>query len=236
MCYDFETGSKDSSNNQLTQISSIMIDPRKLKIIENSLFDSEVRPILDDEAAIAAGYGPVEQDALDITHKTREKLALAAEPKQVWNAWIEHTKKYYIQRGGSWGAPIRCGFNIVNFDNKIVDRFSKLYGQWDNKWNCQDAFHPLISFDLLQEFWKITENQKINSRHSISLDSIREWLGMSKDGAHDAKNDILDCAELVVRMLKLSRKFTTGFECIKCQHPFKIQFENSLANWKRPQL
>jgi len=156
-----------------------MIEPRKLTLIENSLFSSEVRPILDDAAAIAAGLGPVEDEALLKTHKTREALAKAPELKDVWTSWVENISKYRINRGGAWGGPIRCGFNINNFDNPIVDRYAQQFGQWDKEWGNQTIFQPVVSNDLLPEFWKVTENIKINNTHSISLDNLRAWLGMS---------------------------------------------------------
>ena len=42
-----------------------------------------MKPILDDEEAIAAGLDPVEDEALDITRKTRKALAKAQTPKYV---------------------------------------------------------------------------------------------------------------------------------------------------------
>jgi len=211
-----------------------MIDPRKLTIVADSLFNADVCPILDDEKAIELELGPVEQEALTITHKTREQLALYPPIERVWPTFEEYVKKYQGSRGGSWGAPVRAGFNIKNFDNPIVDRMCEKYGTFDKTWGTQSMFHPLHYIDLMDDFFRITENMKINSSHSLSLDNIREWLGMSKDGAHDAKNDVLDCAELVIRFLKVYRKMNTGFECNACDNNLKIKFEGALAEWKRP--
>ncbi len=94
-------------------------------------------------------------------------------------------------------------------------------------------FHPIHNIDLMHDFWRITENIKINSNNSISLDSIRDYLGMSKDGAHDGLVDVKDCAELVIRFLKLYRKFNTGFNCVACKTPVKVKFEGALADYKR---
>jgi DNA polymerase III epsilon subunit-like protein len=234
LVYDYETGSRNKHNTQLTQIASIVIEPRKLVLVENSLFSSEVKPILDDAAAIEAGLAPIDEEALRITHKTRENLAKAPELKQVWESWMESIAKYRTNRGGAWGSPIPCGFNINKFDNFITDRYAEQFGQWDKTWETNTVFHPLVSYDLLVEFWKVAENIKINNNHSISLDAIRDWLGMTKEGAHDAKNDVIDCAELVIRFLRMHRKMNVGFECTKCQTPLKVRFEGSLASWKRP--
>lgn len=149
---------------------------------------------------------------------------------------MENIKQYRSNRSGAWGAPIRIGFNNNNFDDTITDRYAEQFGFWDKVWGNQTIFHPVFSIDLIQEFWKLTENIKVNNTHSVSLDAMRTWLGMSKEGAHDGKNDVLDCAELAVRFLRMQRKMHTGFECTKCQTPLKIKFEGALANWKRPVL
>lgn len=213
-----------------------MIDNRRLEFVKDSLFNVDVCPILDDEQAVALGLDPVEDEALKITHKTREGLKNGVPIKNAWSLFEEYLKRYQSNKSGSWGAPIRCGFNIINFDNPITDRMCEQYGTYDKVWGTQSIFHPIHNIDLMHDFFRITENIKINSTHSISLDNIREWLGMPKDGAHDAKNDVLDCAELVVRFLKMYRKMHTGFECTKCNNDLKIKFEGALAGWKRPAI
>ncbi len=148
----------------------------------------------------------------------------------------EHLKKYQTNRNGAWGAPIPVGFNIKNFDRFIVDRMCEKYGNYDKEWGNQNIFHPIHSVDLMDDFFRITENIKINSSHSVSFDNIRDWLGMSKEGSHDGKNDVLDSAELAVRFMKMYRKMNTGFECNCCNNNLKIKFEGALAGWKRPVL
>ena len=211
-----------------------MIEPRKLTIVPNSLFNSEIKPIFDDAEAIKLGLDPLEEEALIKTHKTREQLALAPDLPQVWNAFVEYINRYQTKKGNTWNSPIKAGFNIINFDNPIIDRMCEKYGPWDKTWATQNLFHPLHNIDLMQEFWKVTENIRINNTNSISLDNIRDWLEMDKNGSHDAKNDVLDCAELVIRFLKLHRKLYTGIPCIHCRTPNKIKFQGSLAGWKRP--
>ena len=75
--FDFETTGKNPNGCQLTQISCVIIHGKKLTIEPNAIFNSEVRPEFDDEKAIAAGYDPVEQAALDISRKTKEELLKA---------------------------------------------------------------------------------------------------------------------------------------------------------------
>ena len=82
--FDFETGSRNPYKTQPTQIAAVVIHGKSLNIKTNGVFNSEMKPILDDEEAIAAGLDPVEDEALDITRKTRKALAKAPTPKYVW--------------------------------------------------------------------------------------------------------------------------------------------------------
>ena len=84
--FDFETGSRNPHKTQPTQIAAIALHGRKLTIQPNGIFNSEIRPILDDKKAIEAGFDPVEEEALKITGKTREALAKAPLPKTVWKS------------------------------------------------------------------------------------------------------------------------------------------------------
>ena len=93
--FDFETGSRNPHKTQPTQIAAVAIHGRKLTPQPGGFFNSEIRPILDDEKAIAMGLDPVEDEALEITRKTRENLAKAPQPKQVWQKFIECVNKYY---------------------------------------------------------------------------------------------------------------------------------------------
>ena len=68
--FDFETGSRNPHKTQPTQIAAIALHGRKLTIQPGGVFNSEIRPILDDKKAIEAGFDPVEDEALEITPKS----------------------------------------------------------------------------------------------------------------------------------------------------------------------
>ena len=40
---------------------------------------------------------------------------------------------------------------------------------------------------------------------NYTLDSLRDYFGISKDGAHDALKDVKDCANILIRFMKLHR-------------------------------
>ena len=60
---------------QPTQIAAMALDGRNFRV--KGTFESMMRPIIDDDKAIAAGVGPIEEGALKVTGQTREQLAQA---------------------------------------------------------------------------------------------------------------------------------------------------------------
>ena len=53
---------------------------------------------------------------------------------------------------------------------------------------------------------------------SLTLDSLRDYLGIDKTGAHDALKDVRDCADILVRFLRLHRSLAAK---IKFRDSFK---------------
>ena len=198
--FDFETGGRNPLKCQPTQIAAIALDGRNFKL--KGTFNSEMRPILDDKKAIEAGVDPVEDEALKITHKTREKLAKAPLPKGVWKKFGTFVNKYNW-KGTPFFAPIPAGFNILGYDMKIVDRLCKQYGPWDDKKQTQKLFHQIYKIDVMDDVWLWTEGDP--NVKSISMDSLRERMGLSSDNAHDALQDVKDTANIFIKLQKSRR-------------------------------
>jgi DNA polymerase III epsilon subunit-like protein len=51
------------------------------------------------------------------------------------------------------------------------------------------------------------------------MDNLRDYLGISKEGAHDALKDVKDCAEVLIRFMKLHRNLAD-----------KVKFKDSFKN------
>lgn len=198
--FDFETGSRNPHKTQPTQIAAIALDGRSLKM--KGYFDSEIKPILDDEKAIALGLDPVEDEALKITRKTRESLAKAPELKTVWNKFVAFVNKYNW-KGTPFFAPIPAGFNIIGFDMVIVNRLCKAYGPFEEKSQRQKLFHQIYKIDMMDNIFMWTEGDP--NIKSISMDSMRERMGMSKDKAHDAFQDVKDTANIMIKFMRTHR-------------------------------
>lgn len=198
--FDFETGSRNPYRTQPTQLAALALDGRNLKL--KGTFNSEIRPILDDQKAIELGLDPLEDEALIKTRKTREALANAPLLKTVWKKFTSFVEQYNWQ-GTSFFSPIPAGFNIINFDMVIINRLCQEYGPFDEKRNTQKLFHQIYKIDLFDNLFMWTEGDP--NIKSISMDAMRERMGLSKDNAHDALQDVKDTANILIKFMKTHR-------------------------------
>lgn len=198
---DFETGCTEALKTQPLQLASVMIDGRKLEVIKDSLFCSLIKP-LSDEEAIKSGLNPISKQALDKNKLDLEELAKAPDVKTVWENFTRYIYKYNVKKD-TWNAPILAGFNVDKFDSIIIDRLCKKYDPWDKKKEQQKLFNPTQTFDLKNYTFAINENNPAVERNSF--DAVRDWLGLSKEGAHRADVDVLQGAEIMCKILKFIR-------------------------------
>ena len=198
--FDFETGSRNPHKTQPTQLAALALDGRNFRL--KGTFNSEIKPILNDEKAIEAGLDPIEDEALRITGKTRTELHKAPSLKSVWNKFTKFVDQHNW-KGTQWFAPIPAGFNIVGFDMVIINRLCKQFGPYDEKANRQKLFNMIFKIDVMDNVFMWTEGDP--SVKSISMDSLRERMGLSKDNAHDALQDVKDTANIMIKFMKTHR-------------------------------
>ena len=219
ICFDYETGGANPLTAQPTQIAAIAIHGRKLTLQQGGVFNSEIRPIIDDEKAIEAGVAPLEEKALEITRKNRKDLAKAPPPKIVWGKFAEFVNQYNW-KNTSFTAPIAAGFNIIGYDMPIVNRMCKEFGPYDEKKQQQKLFNPIFKIDLMDHIYCWFENNQ--DVKSYNMDYLREYFGLPKDNAHDALQDVKDTANILIKFLKLQRNLLK-----------KVRFEKSFADGER---
>ena len=198
--FDFETGSRNPRKTQPSQIAALALDGRNFKL--KGTFNSEIRPVMDDEKAIEMGFDPLEDEALRITGKNREDLAKAPLPKTVWKKFCDFVNQYNW-KGTQFFAPIPAGFNIIGFDMIIVDRLCKAYGPYDKERQQQKLFNKIYKVDMMDNMFMWTEGDP--SIKSISMDSLRDRMGLSKEKAHDALQDVKDTANIMIKFMKTHR-------------------------------
>lgn len=198
--FDFETGSRNPHKTQPTQIAAIALDGRNFNI--KGQFNSEIQPIFDDEAATIAGLDPIEDEALKITGKTREALEQAPPLKSVWAKFTKFVSQHNW-KGDAFFNPIPVGFNIIGFDMIIINRLCEQFGPWDKDRRQQKLFSRVYKFDIMDNIFAWTESDP--SVKSISMDSLRERMGLSYENAHDALQDVKDEANIFIKLMKTHR-------------------------------
>lgn len=219
--FDFETDGSDPSLCSPVQMAALMIDPLNLEIIDGSEFNINFKPeVLENNDNYT-----YETDILDFHAKVKgcskdEVLASWYEyPKQdhSWKLFTSYLDKYHSRatKKSQFSAPIAAGYNIHRFDLHIIDRLSKKYGNL-NKENRTDLFYPRDTIDAIQlMFYWFEHNSDLKS---YSLDTVRDYLGIDKTGAHDALKDVKDTAAIIIRFLKLHRNLGQ-----------KVKFKDSFA-------
>jgi DNA polymerase III epsilon subunit-like protein len=213
--FDFETGSRNPDKTQPVQIAAVAIHGRKLTVQPEGYFESLIRPILDDEEAIEKGLDPIEDEALAVNGKTREELAKAPAARTVWKKFANFVNRYNF-KGTPYYAPVAAGYNIVGFDMPIVQRMCEQYGPTDKKTGKQVLFNKIHRIDVMDNVWMWMENNA--DVKSLSMDSMRDLFGISKENAHDALQDVKDTANLMIGFMKLHRRIAP-----------KIKFEKAFA-------
>jgi len=217
--FDLETDGSDPEVCSPVQISAVMIDPFKLEIIENSEFNVFCKPELMENDP----KHEYKTDILDFHARVRgcskEQIykQWSEYPSQAmtWGLFTNYLEQYHCgnrKKKSIFTAPIAAGYNIHRFDLKIIDRLCKKYNTSNTKDNSS-VFYPRDVLDIMNLvfYWFESLNLK-----NYTLDNMRDYFGISKDGAHDALKDVKDCAEILIRFIRLHRNLVK-----------KIKFEGS---------
>lgn len=226
--FDFETDGSDPSVCSPVQLSAVIVDTQRLEIIKDSEFNAFLKPerIENSKANLDVSIY-ADSDILEWHGKIKgmDKTEIFdtwikyPEQKHSWQQFVSYLDNYHQKNRKSksqFSAPIACGYNIIRFDMKIINRLSQKYGHI-NKENNTNLFHPRDQVDLMNIAWLWFEN--LSDVKSLSLDNLREYLGIDKTNAHDAIKDVKDCAEMLIRFLRLHRNLSS-----------KIKFRNSFSS------
>lgn len=221
--FDFETDGSDPEKCSPVQLACVIVDPIKLEIIPGSEFNVNFKPEVM-ESDIDYKY---DTDIIDFHAKVKgcSKDEVYAEWKKYpsqevsWKSFVAYLDKYHCagrKKKNIFSAPIAAGYNINRFDLKIIQRLSNKYKNLEPKENVSSLFYPRDVIDLMNLVFYWFENTDLKS---YSLDNMRDYFGISKDGGHDAIKDVKDTANLLIRFLRLHRNLAQ-----------KIKFKGSFAN------
>jgi len=208
LVYDLETGGLDTDIVQILQISGKMVDPYSLKVVDT--FNSWMKPDFEKEGfgdntiGWHAGNKGISKEAMyDI-------LREAPDTKVVWKNFVDWVNKFNKSPTNSgYTAPIPAGYNIINYDNKIMRRYCKEFGPWDKKRGDQKLFSQVWKFDVMDNMYSWFENNP--ELKKMGQTSVMEYMGFSEEilaNAHDADVDTDMSVKLLVKFLKLQRYLT----------------------------
>ena len=209
--FDMETTGQNPQTCSPVQIAMVMVHPRTLKVMSGGTFNSFVKPESDKDGNLIYEQGALEYLA---KHQNKKPEQLLEEwktyppQKSVWEALVKFTRRFHkvgTKKKSMFSAPVRCGWNIIKFDNPIIDRLAVKYKNVLKDGTC-NLFHPRDNLDLMNWMFPWFENDA--EVESYNLDYLREYFGITTDGAHDALKDTEDCVKILQRFLGLYRRLT----------------------------
>ena len=221
--FDLETDGANPDVCSPVQIAAVILDPIKLEIIPDSEFNISIKP---EALENNLDYAYDDSDVLDFHAKVRglskaqilESWHKNQKQDQSWKMLVNYLQMYHTRssRKNCFSAPIAAGYNINRFDLPIINRLSTKYKNV-NKENRTDLFYPRDVIDVMNILFYWFENN--NELKNYTLDNLRDYVGLSKDNAHDALQDVKDTANILIRFMKLFRSLSP-----------KIKFRNAFVN------
>lgn len=209
--FDLETDGANPNECSPVQIAAVIVDPVKLEIVKDSEFNIMMKPEKMEENP---SY-EYDNDILNFHAKVRscqqkdiiELWQNSMSQKQAWGLFTGYLEKYHSRstRKNEFSAPIASGYNINRFDLKIINRLAKKFKSVTKEEN-NNIFYPRDVLDLMNliYYWFMY----VDDVKSISLDNMRDYFAISKENAHDALKDVKDCANILIRFLKLHRNLS----------------------------
>jgi DNA polymerase III epsilon subunit-like protein len=207
--FDLETDGISPDKCSPVQIAAVMVDPKKLEIIPDSEFNINLRPEALQEKA---DYDYSDSDVLDFHAKVRgsskedilKQWKEYQKQEQGWKLFVSYLELYHTrqEKKSCFSAPIAAGYNINRFDLRITERLSLKYNNL-NKEGKSSLFYPRDVIDLMNMMFYWFEGT--NELKNYTLDHVREYLGISTAGSHDALKDVKDTADILIRFMRLHR-------------------------------
>ena len=212
LCYDLETTGPNPYYDIPIEIAAIALKPRTLESYKDNLgqditFYSLVQ--IPEEFLKAAEADPKKkaslEGALKINNKTLDDLAEAPDLKTVWRNFVNFCQQYSSKPSDSWRSVIPVTYNGNGFDNVMIDRLAKEFGDVDGE-GRSIVFHKNLSVDLYQDMFRWTENSTKPGR--LNLDTIRKWTKYPEGAAHTAMYDAYTVKHLFCRLQKKQREIS----------------------------
>lgn len=218
--FDFETSSAKKSSCEIVQVAAVALNPATMKPYPGAEFNSLMRPL---------DWDSFDDETIAIHKKTREELAKAPLPEEVWTRFATWARQFTLgSQANRYTLPVPAGHNILKFDLPIVHRYALRYGPTveDDDGPEQGIFNRIVSHDTLCycHYW-FEDNPELDK---FRLDTLRRYFGMpqkSIENAHDALQDVRDTAAILEKFMMLSRRSRKNIVFKDCFNPEKVDEE-----------
>lgn len=200
--YDLETTGKNPNKVYPIQFAALTMDGVSLKIKEDNVFNQMCKPpdfdymvdFTDKDAEDKKGLWKFHAEHRNCSVQEIIDLVSTSPPMSLV---FDQFKQYINQFRVAKKDPILSGFNIVNYDNVILNRLL------DGK---KGTWNPIFCMDAMQMCYTWLRSAELRS---MSLDSLREYFGLTK-GGHEAMKDCKDTAIILNRFLEFQKKLAIG--------------------------
>lgn len=191
ICFDLETTGRDPELHDIVEIAAQAYSGRSLTPYADGQFYSLMRPVhpenIDPEAMLVHGI-------------PREKIDAAPLQKVVWNRFVTWVKSFN-KDNSIFGAPVAAGKNIRRFDMPFVTEACRRHCQAREE---TLLFSPMRLLDLDEMlFYWFEDDPDVTS---YSMDALRDYFKLSKEGDHTAMVDNDQTGRILVALLRLHRK------------------------------
>ncbi len=192
--YDLETTGINKNTVFPVQFAAIVVDGISLKIKDKEVFNQMCRPPDFDNMCKDNGLLEFHSKHRGISKEEFIKLVDSSPPMDVvFSQFLQFIGQYKFKGKD----PVLGGFNIVNYDNPILERL--LNGK-------KGVWNPIFFLDAMQICYTWLRGAELRS---MSLDSLREYFGLTK-GGHEALKDCKDSALILTRFLGYHNKLAVS--------------------------
>lgn len=214
ICFDFETGGLSADTHEAVSVAGKAYNARTLEPYPPSQggeFYSLMRPL---------DFNRLDPKAMAINKISEAELKAAPEQSVVWKQFVAWVGRFNKSKK-EFTAPLVCGKNIRNFDLAFVRKLNELHCKGDKT----VLFNRRHQRDLEDYLFDWFENDP-NGPPDFKMDTLRDYFGVPKEGAHNALVDVRHTGLLYFRFLKLCR--TLRSRLCKDGNPF-IQMRHAFA-------
>lgn len=209
--YDFESGGLNTDDPIPLEVAAIIVNLDTLEEVpeeKGGQFSSKMRP---------TDLKRIEKKALEVNQIPMSEIEAAPAEKIVWESFAEFCRKW--QTGKSqWNAPVPCTHNGTNFDNKITESLNKKY-KINSFFHVRDQYDTYLISSLLLAKANPPPIDKKTGKVSFSMDCLRQYFGISSEGAHRALKDVRDTWTILKRYIKLCNYYAP-----------KVKFQGAMQN------